>query len=303
MAIEIKRKGTGLQPLPKNPGKRKDISHARVYGVLGASELPTEDFDVATPLRIKDQGYLDFCGGFASSEVTEDQEGKEMDALFQFAAIKKQKGEYKSWGTDLRTAGMALVTFGSLPQTLAPFTIDDGDRDFLANWANYPDALWKAALPQKKKTMFFVDGPHDLFDNIRMTLAQNRQSRCSVLLGVMWRDAWTDSPDGLIPEWTPLGKDEHAEGHCLKGFGQITKDGSLRLKIQNSWGKNVGDEGIFYFPRSVVNNEFAPFGQILFRDMDPEDAHYMNDHAITVKDNWIVALIKAFISTFKIHHV
>jgi len=285
-------KGHGLLPLPPNPGKRKDISHAVVFGVLGANELPTGDFDVATPLKIKDQKDLDFCTAFASTEITEDQELEEMDPLFQFAAIKKVMGEFTSYGADLRSAGLALVNFGSLPQRLAPYRIGEKTRDFLANWKNYPADLWVRAQPFKKKTMFFVGGPHDLYGNIIMTLWQNRQEKRSVLLGVLWRKSWTYAPGGVIPEtgW----ENEPGEGHCIKGFGQAIKDGKETLKIQNSWGEDVGDRGIFYFPRSVVNSQFGPFGQITFKDMDPEDAHYYNENNISLNDNWIVQLLKIF---------
>lgn len=266
-------KGNGLIPLPPNPGKREDLSHAVVYGVLGASQLPTTSFRVSTPLVIKDQRNLDFCTGFASTEITEDQEKIEMDPLFQFAAIKKQQGEFKSYGADLRSAGMALVRSGSLPQANAPYKIGEQARDFLANWANYPQALWDLAKTYQKLTMFFVDGPYSLFENIIMTLFQNKEEHRSVLLGVTWRKSWVNAPGGVIPEWTPLKAADVDGGHCIKGFGLEIINGKRYLVIQNSWGSGYGDGGIFYFPASVVNNDFGPWGQITFKDMDPNDAH------------------------------
>lgn len=291
------QRGKGLNVLPQNPGARRDISHAVVFGILKADQLPSLDFDVAKPLVIKDQKNLDFCTGFCSTELTEDQEGQEMDPLFQFAAIKKQMGEYTSYGADLRSAGMALVNSGSLPQRFAPYAIDDHPRNFLANWANYPAALWTRAKLFKKQTMFFVDGPHSLFDNIRMTLWQNRPEKRSVMLGVLWRNSWTDAPGGVIPEWTLAEPSDIDGGHCIKGFGQKTIKGKLYLKIQNSWGNDVGDGGIYYFPASVINKDFGPFGQITFKDMDPEDAHYYNENNISIDDNWLLQLAKVIAAT------
>lgn len=281
----------GLIALPPNPGKRSDISHAVVFGV---APLPTQDFEVASPLRIKDQKDLDFCTGFATSEINEDQEGEEMDPLFQFAAIKRQMKEWKSYGADLRSAGLALVNFGSLPQRLAPYQIGDKTRDYLANWANYPDTLWQRAYPFKKQTMAFVDGPYDLFGNIIMTLWQNRLEKRSVLLGTIFRKSWVKVPGGVIPEWTAADPDDILGGHCIKGFARKTIKGKVYLAIQNSWGEDFGQHGIYYFPASVVNKEFGPYGQITFVDMDPEDAHYYNENGISINDNWLLQLVKIF---------
>lgn len=309
--------GTGLLPLPENPGHREDISFSKVAGVLAADDLPSADFDVAVPLKIKNQGALDFCTGFASSEVTEDQEGVEMDPIFQFAAGKRVTKDYKSWGCDLRSMGMGLVTYGSLPAKLAPFQVWAVEgRDFIANWANYAAALWTEALKHKKLTMLFVDGPHDLFDNIISTMWLNKATKRSVMVGVNWRKSWTNAKGGVIPEWAKLDPADSAGGHCFKAFGRKTIGGKVYIKAQNSWGEDFGDKGIYYFPRSVVNNEFGPYGQITFRDMDPEDAHQVNDQKGSpapvptpapepqpepspVVESWLIKLARALDTAFK----
>lgn len=287
MEYDEKKHGTGLVELPENPGKRPDILASRILGVTPVDDLPKADFIVAEPIKIKNQGALDFCTGFASSEVTEDQEGVEIDPLFQFAAGKRITKDFKAWGCDLRSMGMGLVTYGSLPAKLAPFQVwAVQGRDFLANWANYAANLWAEALKHKKKTMVFVDGPHDLFDNIRSVMWLNKATKRSVLLGVVWRKSWNKAPGGVIPEWTPLDPADIAGGHCIKGSGQKFAPAGMPkahdpkdpyIVIVNSWGEIPGDYGRFYFPRSVINKDFGPYGQITFVDMDPEDAHKVND--------------------------
>lgn len=282
--------------LPLSPDDR-DFKHTQVFGALEKTALPTEDFVVANPLKIKDQRNLDFCPGFSTSEVSEDQEGVELDPLWQFAQIKRVMKEYTSYGADLRSAGKALYKYGSLPQALSPFTIDSGDRDFLANWKNWSSNLDAVAFSHKKQSMFFVDGPHDDFDNIRAVLWKNRLKKQSLIAGTMWRDSWTDAPGGVIPEtgW----ENDAGGGHAIKIFGQKNINGKLYLIIQNSWGEDVGDNGLFYFPRSVINSEFAPYGQIYFSDMTVGDAKYYIDNGITVNDNWFWALIKTFFNLFQ----
>lgn len=289
-SILILDKGTGLLPLPANPGKSKDFSKTVVFGASKPNDIPTVDFVVATPLKIKDQRNTDFCSGFATSEVSEDQEELELDPLFQFAQIKRIIGDFKGWGADLRSAGMALVTHGSLPQKFAPFTIESHERDFLADWTNYPVDLSNIALGYKKKSMFFVDGPFDDFDNIRVTLWENREKKQSVIAGVMWRNSWSKAEGGIIP---PSGwEDERGGGHCVKIFGQKKINSRYYLMVQNSWGESAGDKGIYYFPREAINHEFAPYGQIFFSDMSIGDAKYYNENGISIHDHWAVGIWK-----------
>lgn len=293
----IIEKGTGLLPLPANPGKSKDFSKTVVFGATKAKDIPTTTIG-NKPLKIKDQKKLDFCTGFATTEVSEDQEELELDPLFQFAQIKRVIGSFEGYGADLRSAGLALVTYGSLPQKFAPYTVDSHDRDFLANWENYDEKFSNIAVTYKKKSMFFVDGPNDDFDNIRATLWENRKKKVSVIAGVMWRDAWTTAPGGVVPAtgW----ENSSGGGHCIKIFDQTTINGVLYLMVQNSWGIDAGDKGVFYFPREVVNGQFAPYGQIFFSDMPVEDAKYYNENGISIHDNWVIGLFKSMVNFIKI---
>lgn len=291
------QKGTGLLPLPVNPGKSKDFSKTVVFGATKAKDIPTTTIG-NKPLKIKDQGDLDFCSGFGTSEVSEDQEGIELDPLWQFAQIKRVIGSVEGYGADLRSAGMSLVTYGSIPAAFAPYNIHSGERNFLANWENYDTALYEMAKIYKKKSMFFVDGPEDDFDNIRATLWENRAKKVTVLAGVIWRPSWTLANKGVVP---PAGwENEKGGGHCIKIFDQIMINGTLYLKVQNSWGENYGDKGIFYFPREVVNREFAPYGQIFFSDMPVADAKYYNENGISVNDNWFSGILKGLWNFIKI---
>lgn len=294
------KKGTGLLPLPVNPSETKDFSHSVVFGATKEDDVP---FDFSTnllPLKIKDQKQLDFCPGFATTEVSEDQEGFELDPLWQFAQIKRwvisKGGTLESYGADLRSAGMALVKYGSLPQIHAPYTVNSGERNFLANPENYKSELGNIAVTYRKKSMFFVDGPNDVFGNILAVLWKNKSKKVSIIVGVPWRKSWTYSPDGIVPAigWA----DEPGEGHCLKIFDMKVINGQQYLAVQNSWGTGVGKGGIFYFPRSIINREFGPYGQIYFSDMSVDDAKYYNESGVSVYDNWLMGLCKSFYHLF-----
>ena len=173
----------------------------------------------------------------------------------------------------------------------------DRNRNFLANWENWPRELEAYALPHKKKTMFFVDGPHDIFDNIVMTLWMKRGQKCSVLAGINWRYSWNGAEGGVVAKtgW----ENDRGEGHCINFKGVKYIDGAPYLVAQNSWGTGIGDRGMFYFPREVVNSECANYGQITFEDMDKETAKYFLLHDIKLTDNRFKVFIKLFISTIK----
>lgn len=298
----INEKGTGLLPLPENPGASKDFSHEVVFGSTSIEEVPADFTTGIVPIKIKDQKQLDFCAGFSSSEVSEDQEGEELDPLWQFAQIKRvivdNGGTLESYGSDLRSAGLALVKYGSIPQKISPININN-ERDYIANWKNWPKTLYVDALKHKKKSMFFVTGPNDIFDNIRVVLWMNKSKKVSIVVGCVWRRSWTYAPQGVVPVtgW----ENDKGGGHALKIFDQKIIDGVPYLCVQNSWGESVGDKGIFYFPREVINSQFGPFGQIYFSDMPVETAKYYNEINASINDYWFVVLFKSFINLFKKH--
>lgn len=285
----------GLNPIKLDP---RDRSHHAVFGSMDA--VPIQDFDVAAPLEIKDQLDLDFCSGFGSSEVNEDQIGKPLCPYFQFAMVKQVMGDWKAYGGDLRSAAKALVNFGSLQKSLSPYSYPARDRDFLANFNNWPAELKTAALKNRAGSFFTIDGPEgrDLFDNIRTTLYQHKDEKCTTFVGALWRAAWSEAPNGLIPL---VYDTTQGSGHCFKFFGQVTFPGESepRLKAQLSNGLDFGDKGIFYFPRSVVNVEFAPYGQFLIHPMSQEQSALYASAGINVDDSALVKWWKTFIYKMK----
>lgn len=301
MTKETKKTGFGLQQLPQD---NRDFSHATVFGAVAISDLPTGDFFVSETLGIKDQKNKDFCAAYAVSAVSEDQEGIELNPEFLFKTAKKLIGgeSWKDWGLNLRDVCNAIVKVGSLEQQFYPFEgkVEDTDRNFLANPANWPEDLDMLAADHRKNSYFAVDGPYGIFDNIRMTMWKNRNEARSVLTGVKWRYSWNSAPRGIIPVtgW----ENDPGEGHAIKVFGQALLDNpnkkgekKLYLVVQNSWGLKVGDGGFFYFPAEVVNKEFT-YGAYTFKDMPRDYAQYHNENNICVDQSVIEKFIKVLIN-------
>ncbi len=198
---------------------------------------------------------LDFCTAFTTTELQNALWGIPSDPFYQMAKIKQIRGEYKSYGANLRDAMKSVLKFGSLPLVRAPYTYDakpeDKTRDFLANWQNYPTALDNVAMVQKDASFFVVDGTGDVFDNMRSTMWIHRQERRGISLGLFWHNAWTYVKDGIIPDDMP--NDADGGGHNMAIVGQKTINGKLYLVAQQTWGDNAGDNGFYYFPRSIIN--------------------------------------------------
>lgn len=307
MTTETKQLLPGLKPLKKD---KRDFSHSKVFGSPLLSQLPSGDFLVNTPLEIKDQDInypSDFCAAYAASEVSEDQEGVTFVPEFTFAMAKKLMYEaeadgvtpedvIREFGMDLRMICLAGCKVGFLERMYDPFhcsTMERPSREELADWRNWPADLGQLSWERAKSSFFAVDGPYDRFDNYRSVMWQNRAESRSIITGCMWRHSWMTAERGIIPE-------EYEDGgvaHAFKIFGWKNIDGKMYLMAQLSSGQNVGDCGVFYFPRSVVNKEFV-FGEFTFKDMPKSKAEYYNTNNITVSDPVLEKIIKVIFTSF-----
>ena len=276
-------KFAGLHPLPED---ERDFSLAGMFKQIDIKEVPMADFIVAEPLVIKDQDETDFCSAYTVTEVSEDQEGKELLPEYQFYKTKLLMGD-KEWGADLRTAFKSAVRFGSLP-VKGHEQFKGISRETVLNDDTWPEHLDQRAIKQRKETFFKVDGRYDTFDNIRATLWQFRAEKRTVGVGALWRASWTYAEGGII-------KDEPSEGqfgHAFKIYGQKIINGQPYLVAQLSNGTDIGDGGKFYFPREVVNREFTRFGQFMFKDIERDIVEMHQDLGIQIGDSLAINTFK-----------
>ena len=254
----------GLQPTKRDI---RDFSYSQQFGSVSPLVLPKE-FYVSQPLDIKQQYGSDFCIGFASAAVREFTEGVILDPFFVWSQMAKLRGDWREWGMDLRTAAKVLTKIGIVEQKDQPYNLENKDRDFLANWENYPKELENKASDHKAISYFWIDGPYDFFDNIRSTLYLNKEEKRSVLVGAEWRPSWSSAIKGIV-KTTDFS--EMFFGHAFIFFGWKEIDNEPYLVAQLSNGKEFGDSGIFYFSRSVVNSNAFRFSGLTFKDFNQED--------------------------------
>lgn len=275
----------GLQKLPED---KRDFNFGAVFKLPKLSELP-EEFEVARPLVIKNQGESDMCAAYALTAVSEDQEEVELNPEYQFAKIKQIEGNYETWGANLRDACKSAVKFGSVKQTDINDIIKVADIN-MSNWRNWPISYDELAREHAKESYFSVDGPYDAFDNIRVVLWANRGQKRSILTGITWKNSWTGAEGGIINKIS----EEKGLGHAFKIFGW---KGEF-LKVQLSNGTGIGDNGIFYISREVANKELT-YGIYTFKDMPVEKVKYLLYNNIKVGDNWLIRLFKLLAKRLK----
>lgn len=141
----------GLKTLPYDA---RDFSFGAIFGLPKLEELP--DVYFIPPLAIKDQGNSDMCAAFASISASEDQEGVELSPEYVFMKAKEMEGDYTTWGLSLRDVCKVLTKIGSIEMKDAPFSLATKDRDFLANFSNWPPELDGKAIKHKKASYFAV---------------------------------------------------------------------------------------------------------------------------------------------------
>jgi hypothetical protein len=101
----------------------------------------------------------------------------------------------------------------------------------------------------------------DKFDKIRSAIYTHNSA---AITGILWCSEWTYAPGGIIDkEGTPTG------GHAFIFIGQKTINDKLYLVAQLSNGKSIGDNGLFYFSREIVN-KLLNYGTYMFVDMPRE---------------------------------
>ena len=129
----------------------------------------------------------------------------------------------------------------------------------------------------------------------------NRHDKRTILTGVKWRKKWTIAFKGIVNEIF----DGASFGHAFKFYGVARKqpdssmiDTEMYIMAQLSNGKEIGDEGIFYFSRKVINEAFK-YGNYTFKDIPPEKARYLMENGVKATDNWIVAFIKQLLLGLK----
>lgn len=189
------------------------------------------------PLEIKIQGLTDFCTGCVISSIAEEYIGEPCDESYSFAMGKLASGEplYRN-GCPPKSAILGAIKYGVLPKSKSSFTVKEQERDFLADAKNWEQFRQFAIKP------FGSFHPAFNWDSIL--------EKTSIFAGIYWQGEWDDNP--IIPEDGGFHK---LTPHEVRIIG---KDNG-RYVIQNSRGRDIGDQGLWYLPEGAKKYIFHSY--------------------------------------------
>lgn len=225
----------GLQPLKRKTflelvkGKT-DYSHHKTFGSAPLAGLP-DKYLLVSP--ILNQGQLFQCTAYSACATQSSQHGIEFDTQWFFDQEGQVAGKTNPFGYDLRVEMSTGCKAGFKP------LLGGNPTDYVEG------------------SYFAVDGPYDLFDNIRSAMWQSQNEKKCVIAGTMWYSDW-NFQSVVRPGQYPTGL------HAIKIAGWETINDIPYLVVQNSFGRDYGDLGLYYFSREMTN-KYLKEGTYLWR--------------------------------------
>ena len=276
-----------LHPLPQDP---RDFQLGALFTLPEVSELPP-DFEFS--VKIKDQGSSDFCTAFSSTLASELQEDTELSPEYVFAQAKKLAGgDVDSFGLNLRDIAKAHVKIGTVEKSEAPFSLENQNQSFLRRIENWPVELEEKAKKHRKQSYLAPFGDSDFFDDIRRCIYKFRDEERAVFFGVMFGWSLSQKIIDTIPD--------NGFGHAMAIVGWQTINRIPYLKVANSAGTSVGENGFHYFSREVINHFVGLYGAYMFLDKSKEELEYLIEAGIKENDYWFVKILKRIYYIFTV---
>ena len=264
----------GLRPLVED---KRDFELGRFMKLPDLSELP-ETFELEGSI-IKNQGGTDFCSSYASTGMSELQEGVELNPDYSFAISKKISGNPESWGQNMRDAMKAHAEFGALEQIDYDTELSNDDKRYINK---YPHKYYELAEKHLKKSYVKPKGQYDAYDNIRASIWHFRAQRQAVAIGVVF--SWS------LNQYILSGTQDSGFGHMMYVNGWDS-DG---LIITNSYGINTGKDGKHRMTRETINHFVSRYGAFMLIDMPPREVKDQIERADWFRASWWTKLVILF---------
>lgn len=243
----------------KHDARSRRFSHHRFFGTTTALPAALE----RDPGPLTDQGPTLRCTGYGNAAEGFFIHGIPMNPDWQAAKVGQKQGQsVDEAGGDPNACMKSMRDDGFLPLS-ASNQVWQTHSIQGSGWHSYNDNLDTIARQYDTAIAFFkVDGPYDIFTNIKSAIFKACDLTTGCGQGVdafgPWYQEWTTAPHGVIPDEyrTLLGY------HRWVFFGWKRIGDKEYLACKNSYG-DQGDNGVYWFPASVVNREFAKWGTTL----------------------------------------
>lgn len=256
----LTRSRLGSKPWRWDPRER-NFSHKRVFGAAG--ELPADGLHRARR-PVENQLATLRCGAYSAAVSNGYLRHSRFHPDWQAISIGKKQGRpVDGNGSEPRACMKSLAEDGSILWDAAPVHLDTHGMEYTANEPYYPLGLNEQAQNNRITAYLGVDDKFDYFDDIRWAL--HRAYHPSTGTGAVvhafgaWYDEWSNPPKAIVPNTYR----SFAGWHAYLFIDWCIIEGVQYLVAQNSYGPTVGDNGFLYFPREVVNREFAKWGSAL----------------------------------------
>ena len=260
----------GLKWTFKNKIDPRKFKRSKLFGAnIDVNAIP--DFDLAPTLTIKNQLDSSMCTAFANTGISGIQEGMELSPEYAFQKTRALMGSPHSWGADPDAAMKAHVKFGCIEEKDSPLHLGIDGQYKIEDPTNWDKNLDIAASVHRKRAYLEVDGYKDRFDSILATMYESYQKFQQTLnlsdlravsTGLDW--SFQDAPNGIVSQ-----TESDSAQHNVFAKGKRTINGIPYIVIQNSYGEDVGDKGLYFFPRDILNQNIL-FARV-FEDMDPDE--------------------------------
>lgn len=245
----------------KHDARSKRFSYQKFFGSISPANLPVTLNREIGP--IMDQGVTLRCTGYGNAFEGYLIHGIEMNPDWSAAKVGQKQGRsVDENGGDPNACMKSQRDDGYLPTSKVSLCWQShGIKG--SGWKSFYAPSEEEAKKYDVAVGFFkVDGPWDIFDNIKTAIFQAYDPKTKRGQGVdafgTWYDEWTPPIDGIIPD----SYRQFAGYHRWVFFDFCRIGGTEYLKAKNSYGRS-GNNSIYYFSREVVNREFSKWGTSL----------------------------------------
>src|SRR3990167_2410783 len=267
-------------PLKELKKDRRDFQLGAIIKLPELSELPDEFVLEGSFIENQSANPLgeDLCSAFASTVISEFQEGVELSPEWSFAASKELSGDVEGFGQNMRDAMKVHQKYGAVEKS--EITIPNNPRYF----ANWDKSLLEKAKKHFKQSYVSITGQYEIFDNIKASIYYYRNEKRAVSFGLIWG---YNLSDVLLKEIKQEGY-----GHMVAIIGWKKIEGETYLIVQNSYGKEAGENGKHYISRKVINYFAKRYGAMMFIDENPETIKKLQWSYIQILIDYIAILQK-----------